>query len=78
VRNYVEIDKELSVNDMIYFGRELVGMDIGSAVRTATLPGEWKSPYIWVNKEAALTTVNELLNPYDTELTEEHVEFFEP
>lgn len=78
VRNYVEIDKELSVNDMVYFGRELIGMDIASAIQTATLPGEWKSPYIWVDTEKALGVINEMLNPYDTELTEENVEFFRP
>lgn len=78
VRSYVEIDQSLSVNDMVYFGRELLGMDISSAIHTATLPGEWKSPYIWVDSEKALGVINELLNPYTVELTDEHVEFFAP
>ena len=30
----------------------------------STLPGEWKSPYIYLDQEAVLTLVNESLNPY--------------
>jgi anionic cell wall polymer biosynthesis LytR-Cps2A-Psr (LCP) family protein len=76
LRSYVEIDKNLSVNDMIYFGRELVGMDIGTAIRASTLPCEWSSPYMWVKTDEALDTINAMLNPYTTDLTEEMVEFY--
>ena len=78
VRSYVEIDKNLSVNDMIYFGRELVGMDIGTAIHTVTLPAEWISPYMWVKTDEALKTINDLLNPYTTDVTEDMVEFYRP
>jgi LCP family protein required for cell wall assembly len=78
VRSYVEIDKNLSVNDMIYFGRELVGMDIGVALRTVTLPADWHSPYMWVKTDEALKVINEMLNPYTTDVTEEMVEFYRP
>lgn len=74
--NYVETDAGL--NDMIYFGRELVGMDIGSAIQTATLPTHWSSPYMWVEEEDALAVINEYLNPYTTPVTPEMVEFFKP
>jgi LCP family protein required for cell wall assembly len=76
LRSYVEIDKNLSVNDMIYFGRELVGMDIGTAIRAVTLPCEWSSPYMWVKTDEALDTINTVLNPYTTDVTEEMVEFY--
>ena len=29
-----------------------------------TLPGEWKSPYIYVDPEETLALVNQFLNPY--------------
>ena len=30
----------------------------------STLPGEWRSPYIYLNAEEVLNIVNEHLNPY--------------
>lgn len=71
--NYVETDAKL--NDMIYFGKSLVGMDIDSAVSTATLSAQWVYPFMIVNEEEALKTINELLNPYDEEITLDMVEF---
>lgn len=71
--NYVETDAGL--NDMLYFGRALVGMDLDSAISTGTLPAVWSSPYMWVQEEEALDMINELLNPYDTEITADMVEF---
>lgn len=73
---YVETDAGL--NDALYFGKSLVGVDIGSAITTATLPAVWHYPYMWVDdSEAALTTINELLNPYDREVTRDMVEFLQ-
>lgn len=71
--NYVDTDAKL--NDMLYFGKALVGMDIDSAVNTATLPASWVYPFMIVNKEEALDTINELLNPFEEEITEKMVEF---
>ena len=71
--NYVDTDAKL--NDMLYFGKSLVGMDIDSAVNTATLPATWIYPFMIVNKEEALETINELLNPFEEEITEKMVEF---
>ena len=34
------------------------------SITFSTLPGEWKSPYIYLDKEATLSLVNESLNPY--------------
>lgn len=73
--NYVETDA--SLNDMLYFGRAVLSVDLNSALTMQTLPAEWHSPYMWVQTEEALTVINELLNPYTTELTIEMVEFFE-
>lgn len=73
--NYVDTDA--SLNDMLYFGRALIGIDLNGALSMLTLPSEWHSPYMWVKKDEALTAINGLLNPYTTELTLEMVEFFE-
>lgn len=73
--NYVSTDAGL--NDMLYFGRELLGMDLDGGISTATLPAEWHSPYMWVQSEEALAVVNELLNPYTTQITADMVEFLE-
>ena len=73
--NYVDTDA--SLNDMLYFGRALIGMDLGSAMSMKTLPAEWHSPYMWVKTEEALAAINAMLNPYTIELTLEMVEFFE-
>lgn len=74
--NYVDTDAKL--NDMLYFGKALVGMDIDSAVTTATLPAAWVYPFMIVNKEEALDTINELLNPFEEDITEKMVEFLDP
>lgn len=71
--NYVDTDAKL--NDMLYFGKSLVGMDIDSAVTTATLPASWIYPFMIVDKEEALDTINELLNPFEEDVTEKMVEF---
>lgn len=71
--NYVETDAKL--NDMLYFGKSLVGMDIDAAVNTATLPASWVYPFMIVSKDEALDTINELLNPFEEDITEKMVEF---
>ena len=73
--NYVETDAD--TNAMLYFGREALGIDLDTALSTGTLPAEWHSPYMWVQKDEALAMINELLNPYTTEITEDMVEFFQ-
>lgn len=71
--NYVDTDAKL--NDMLYFGKSLVGVDIDSAVSTATLPASWVYPFMIVKKDEALDTINGLLNPFEEDITEKMVEF---
>lgn len=71
--NYVETNA--STNDMLYFAKAVYGIDLETSVKTGMLPSTWTSPYMWVQSEEALAMLNELLNPYDTPITEEMVEF---
>ena len=41
------------------------------SISFATLPGDWKSPYIYLNQEEVLTMVNQYLNPYTEDRTPE-------
>ena len=40
-------------------------------IEFATLPGDWKSPYIYLNQEEVLAMVNQYLNPYTEDRTAE-------
>ena len=68
-----ELDGEVVSCDSMQIYRR---MDIGTAIRASTLPCEWSSPYMWVKTDEALDTINAMLNPYTTDLTEEMVEFY--
>jgi len=59
--DYVETD--LTVGNLVWMGTQVIGMG-SDAVEFATLPGDWKSPYIYLNQEEVLAMVNEHLNPY--------------
>lgn len=58
---YVKTD--LEVGELAWLGQEAftVGAD---NIDFSTLPGEWKSPYIYLNADEVLNIVNEHLNPY--------------
>lgn len=58
---YVETD--LTVGNLAWLGKEAIGMG-SDAISFSTLPGEWHSPYIYLDQEAVLALVNEYLNPY--------------
>ena len=73
--NYVETD--VSLTDMIYFGKSLIGVDLDTALSTATLPADWHRPYMWVRGDEALELINDLLNPYDMEITADMMEVFQ-
>ena len=60
-QSYVETD--LTLGNLAWLGKEAIGMG-SDASSFSTLPGEWKSPYIYLDQEAVLTLVNEHLNPY--------------
>lgn len=67
LQKYVKTNMRLE--DMIYFATSAVGMDLDTALSTATLPGKWKSPYEETDDEAALEMVNELLPVYTQPIT---------
>lgn len=67
LQTYVETDMPLDT--MLYFATQAIGMDLGSALTTATLPSEWKSPYVEVDDEKALELVNRLLPVYTEPIT---------
>lgn len=63
------VKTNMKLEDMIFFGTTAVGMDLDTALTTATLPGEWKSPYEETDDKAALEMVNELLPVYTEPIT---------
>ena len=67
-QTYVETD--LTVGNLAWLGKEAIGMGSG-AISFSTLPGEWRSPYIYLDQEAVLTLVNQYLNPYVEDRTAE-------
>ena len=66
--NYVETD--LTVNNLAWLGKEVIGMG-AEAVSFSTLPGEWHSPYIYLDQDAVLELINQYLNPYVEDRTAE-------
>ncbi len=65
---YVETD--LNAGNLVWLGTQVIGMGADS-ISFATLPGDWKSPYIYLNQEEVLTMVNQYLNPYTEDRTPE-------
>ena len=55
---YVESD--MSLENMIYFATQAIGMDLDTDLSSATLPGEWISPYYELDDEGVLELVNSL------------------
>jgi anionic cell wall polymer biosynthesis LytR-Cps2A-Psr (LCP) family protein len=60
-QKYVKTD--LKLGELAWLGQEAftIGAD---NIDFSTLPGEWTSPYIYLNADEVLTIVNEHLNPY--------------
>ena len=54
---------DLSLGNLAWLGNEAISIGVEN-ITFSTLSGEWKSPYIYLDKEAALALVNEHLNPY--------------
>ena len=65
---YVETD--LTVGNLAWMGAAVAGMGMEN-LEFATLPGDWKSPYIYLNGEEVLAMVNQYLNPYTEDRTAE-------
>ena len=60
-QQYVETD--LTLGNLAWLGSKAISIGAEN-VAFSTLPGDWKSPYIYLNQEETLTLVNEHLNPY--------------
>lgn len=60
-QKYVETD--LTLGNLAWLGKEAIQMG-PDAISFSTLPGAWKSPYIYLDREETLALVNQYLNPY--------------
>lgn len=58
LNTYVESD--MSLNNMVYFGTQAVGMDLDTRLTTGSLEGKWINPYWELDDAAALKLVNSL------------------
>ena len=58
LKTYVKTD--MTVNDMVFFGTQAVGMDPDTALTSAVLSANWVSPYILPTEEEVLKLVNSL------------------
>ncbi len=58
---YVETD--LSLGNLAWLGGQAISIG-AEGIDFSTLPGEWKSPYIYLNQEETLAVLNQYLNPY--------------
>lgn len=79
INGFVEIfndnvDTDLSLNEMLYFASQAMGLDPSTGVETATLPGRGDGIYrgyrycYELDREETLELVNRLINPYDRDL----------
>ena len=57
------VEADLSLGNLAWLGSEAISIGVEN-ITFSTLSGEWKSPYIYLDKDAALALVNEHLNPY--------------
>lgn len=66
------VTTDLSIGNLIFFGRELMNCNL-SETKTATLPGTGATVYgasYWIlDPEGSLDIINELINPYDRDMT---------
>ena len=68
INEYVKIfqkyvDTDLSLSDMAWFGQQALSAGMEN-ISFSTLPGEWHSPYIYLDQAETLALVNAHLNPY--------------
>lgn len=77
-RTYVKTD--LSASDMAWFASKALGVDLSTGLRQGSLEGRsdgYYKGYSWCyvyEAETILPTLNDLLNPYDQELTAEDLD----
>ena len=53
----------LTAGNLAWLGTEMISMGPDN-ISFSTLPGEWKSPFIYLDADAVLEVVNTYLNPY--------------
>ena len=75
INEYVKIfqkyvDTNLSLSDMAWFGQQALSAGLEN-ISFSTLPGEWHSPYIYLDQAETLALVNAHLNPYVEDRTAE-------
>ena len=76
------VSTDLSLNDMLWFASQVISIDVGNAVQTASLTGDgdvrWNGQkYCYqLDEQSTLDTVNALLNPYTRDLTLEDMNIF--
>mgnify|MGYP002509459575 CR=1 FL=1 len=54
------VRSNMSLNEMVWFGTQAIGMDLDTALTTGSLEGEWISPYWQLDDKAVLDMVNGL------------------
>ncbi len=73
---YEHVDTELSISDMIYFGKEVLSLEL-SNVNMMTLPGEAKTSansgasYYVMCREATIDVIDKYYNIYDFPVTDD-------
>jgi len=60
---YQFVETDLTLGNLAWLGKEAIGMG-AEHISFSTLPGEWESPYIYLDPDATLELVNQYLNPY--------------
>ena len=61
----VDMDYDDPVQDLhIHFTKGAQHLSGAENIDFSTLPGDWKSPYIYLDQEETLALVNQYLNPY--------------
>lgn len=73
------VETDLTLDNMLYFAANAMGVDLSAGVSTATFPGEgdvgaWGLEWLYqYDIPGALEIINTMLNPYTTEVTEDMV-----
>lgn len=71
-KKYVKTD--LTLPNLAWLGAQAVAAG-SDGIQFATLPGTWKSPYIYTDRQGALDLINAHLNPYQEDRTLEDLHF---
>ena len=64
------VDTDLTLGNLAWLAKEAISMGAEN-ISFSTLPSEWRSPYIYLDREEVLTLLNTYLNPYVEDRTME-------